>query len=142
MNELKKALKCALCLNPPFVDGAEIEVVSFSESGKVINPYEGKEQSMGIILPMCGYHMVLSGERMIALTTKDKRIITVRKVPEFEKLTDGSLIVRSKLSRSPQLKRESEVAKVILTARKMQKGIEDNEQKKTRDRKEKDIKSN
>ena len=141
MNELKKALKCALCLNPPFVDGAEIEVVSFSESGKVINPYEGKEQSMGITLPMCGYHMVLSGERMIALT-KDNRIITVRKVPEFEKLTDGSLIVRSKLSRSPQLKKEAEVAKIILTARKMQKGIEDNEQKKTRDREEKNIKPN
>ena len=122
--KLKEATKCAFCLNPPFATGTEIQLVSITESGKLLAPYDGKDNSTSIILPMCGYHMVLSMERMMAITIHDNKIITVSKLLEFERLTDGSLNVRSKLSRSSILKKESEVAKIILEARKMQKGIE------------------
>ncbi len=136
--KIKKATKCAFCHKAPFADGTEIQLVSITESGKILTPYDGKDSSTSVLLPMCGYHMVLSMERMMAITTQDNKIITVGKLLEFERLTDGSLNVRSKLSRSPILRKESEVAKIILGARKMQRGIE-SEQNKTRNRKEKDI---
>lgn len=107
--EVKKAIKCSFCNNRPFEEGTVIKLVS-----------EEKDRSFGVLLPMCAYHTVLSKERMISLTTKDNKIITVKGFPKLEKLVDSSLLVRSKLSRSPQLKKESNIAKIILNARKLQ----------------------
>ena len=122
IRELKEQSKhCALCGEYSLFDSCSINLVSVTESGQINQPYQSKDglMEMNTMLPMCAYHMVLSQEGLIAITTQNQ-LIFVKELNAFERLSDKELSVRSKLTRSPELKRLSIIAKAILNARKFQ----------------------
>jgi len=122
IRELKEQSRnCALCGHRSLFDACSINLVSVTESGQINQPYQSKDglSGMNAMLPMCAYHMVLSQEGLIAITTQN-RLISVKELNALERLSDKELSVRSKLTRSPELKRLSIIAKAILNARKFQ----------------------
>lgn len=48
------------CEKPLFAH-VSVPMVAISESGKLEFPYNNKDQSAGVSIPMCGYHMAMFG---------------------------------------------------------------------------------
>ena len=122
---MEKATKCSMCNEQPFVDGVEVQMVSVTESGKITTPYDTKKSSSNVLLPMCAYHMVLSAEGILAITTQGQ-LISPSWLGDFEKLSDNELKIKSKLKRSDKLKHQSHLAKTLLDARKFQSEMKKN----------------
>lgn len=122
IKEIKEQSRnCALCGHRSLIDGCSINLVSITESGQINQPYEDKEglSGMNALLPMCAYHMVLSQEGLIAMTTQNQ-LISVKELSAVERLSDKELKLRMKITRSPELKKLSLVCKVVFNARKFQ----------------------
>lgn len=120
----KKAERCTFCIRQPLFDGAGINLISMTESGEIVTPFETEDSSASIMLPMCAYHMVLAQQGVIAITTNNK-IISARKLGIFETLTDAQLKIRSKLVRnSKELEHEAHLAKAVVEARQFQTGMD------------------
>jgi hypothetical protein len=124
---------CALCGKPSLFDGCGIQLVSVTETGKVIAPYEAKDRSSSasLMVPMCGYHMILSQEGLIAITTQHQFIQT-KLLTALEPQTDEDLkkfLLKIGRAENSEINRAyKHVAKTIISARKfqieMEKGIE------------------
>lgn len=111
---------CLICGKKVLFNGASINLVSITEGGKVVQPYETEDQSMGAIVPLCPYHMILAQCGVIAMTTQNQ-IIHARRLSEFEAITDAALRLKSKINRNSKiLQEEAQLAKAIIDARKMQ----------------------
>lgn len=130
MNELEREQRlkqfkensnnCVLCGREVLFNGCSINIVSVTESGKIIAPHDKEEISLSAMIPLCAYHMVLAQGGFLALTT-DNKMIFARKLPQFEQLTDASLLIKSKLKRNnPILEVEAQLAKSIINAREFQ----------------------
>jgi hypothetical protein len=127
IEEYKKNSKyCAVCGNPSLFDGCSINLVSISETGEVIAPFNNEFQGLSSIIPMCAYHMIIAQEGLIAITTKNL-IIQSRFLTQLEPRTDAELNkFIQKLNRAEKNKINEmfkQTAKVILDARKFQKDI-------------------
>jgi len=120
MNENKY---CALCNNEKLFDGCGMQMVSITESGKIETPYETEESGTSVMIPMCGYHMVLSQEGLLAMTTQNQ-VIQTKFLTQLEPKPDSELkriILKigraNKTSENGMIKH---VAKTIISARKFQ----------------------
>jgi len=91
IKEIKeKSKNCALCGKPTFFDGSPIQLVSFTESGKVVSPYETEYSSQSMIIPTCPYHMVMCAEGVYAMTTENQ-VIKPTFIKEMEQMDDLGL---------------------------------------------------
>jgi len=113
-------------------DGCGIQIVSVSETGQVIAPYDNEFQGMSGMLPMCAYHMVLSQEGLIGMTTQNQ-IIQSKLLTQLENQTDEDLnkfVLKLGRAKKDELnKAYKQTAKTIINARKfqidMEKGVEE-----------------
>jgi len=128
IRELKEQSKyCALCGKDSLFDGCTMQIVSISESGQVIAPYDNETQGMSIMLPLCAYHMVLSQEGLLAITTQNQ-IIQSKLLTQLEPQSDEQL--KKFILKLDRAKKEKfniaykQVAKTILNARKFQKEMD------------------
>lgn len=118
-------------------DGCQIQIVSITESGKLVKPYDTQLEGMTAMLPMCAYHFILSQEGVLATTTKGE-IIQSKILADLEPQSDDTLkrlILR--LERSGKDKKNMAiklVAKTLINARKFQKEF-DEELEKAREKK-------
>ena len=117
-------------------DGCGIQIVSISETGQVIAPYDNEFQGMSSMLPMCAYHMVLAQEGLIAMTTQNQ-IIQSKLLTQLENQTDTDLnkfVLKLNRAKKDDLNRAyKQTAKTIINARKlqidMQMGVEEAKKK-------------
>lgn len=120
-NKLKKPRKCACCDHPPFIDGMQMRILTFTESGEPIFPYENEEESMSVMLPVCDYHMVLAGEGWIFYDQNKGMPVQPKILTILETKSDGELKVEQmKLKRMPKNEKNKMMAamiKDVLTAR-------------------------
>jgi hypothetical protein len=120
--------KCALCARDKFIDGCEVQMVSITESGKIESPYNSGMSSMGTLLPLCAYHMVLSQEGLIAMTTQGQ-VISPKILLDAEKSSEEDLnrVIRNlkRALKDEFNKSVMHTAKAVLNARKFQKAMEE-----------------
>jgi hypothetical protein len=115
IKQMKENKFCAFCDNEKLFDGVGIQLVSISESGQLMTPYDTKLSSMSAMVPACGYHMVLAQEGLLAVTTQNQ-LIQARILTEMEKLSDDELKhVLLKVKRGIK-SQESEVMKGCIKA--------------------------
>ena len=127
LEEYKKNSKyCAVCGKPSLFDGCSINLVSITETGEVIAPFNNEVQGISSMIPMCAYHMILAQEGLIAVTTQNL-IIQSRFLTQLEPRTDAELDkFIQKLNRAEKNQINEmfkQTAKVILDARKFQNDI-------------------
>ena len=127
--------KCIICGKKCFSNGVGMTLYSISESGKIQDMNETKHSSMQVIVPLCAYHMVLTGEG-VGLFTTQKTYITRAKTDYYEKKSDEELkeiiensLKHFKLTRkkveNQHMMSELKIAVIIDNARNFSKGMED-----------------
>jgi hypothetical protein len=92
---------CAFCKNESFFDGVTIQLISLTESGEVV-PHSNKDTGMSAMLPMCAYHMVLSQEGLMAITTEN-RVVQSKFLTQYEPQSTAELThLEHRLRRMPK----------------------------------------
>ena len=103
------------------LDGCSVNLVSISETGQVIAPFETKDSSAGVIIPLCAYHFVLAQEGLIAVTTENQ-VIQSKLLTQLEPQTNEDLnkfILKLGRAKKDELnKAYKQLAKTIINARK------------------------
>lgn len=120
---------CAFCGKKSMINGMSVPLVSLSESGKVITPYDSKGTSSAVMYPACAYHFVLIGEGLMAVTTQDQ-VILPNILQELEPKSDEELKNLSMKLRRINSKEKANkflltVVKTILEGRKFEKDFEE-----------------
>lgn len=114
---------CVICGKENLFDGCSINLVSISESGQIVTPYETENSSMNVIMPLCMYHMILAQEGIIAVTTQNQFIqskILTQLEPQLDKEL-RKLILKIGRGKKDKLSTATKnVAKILIQARKIQ----------------------
>lgn len=106
-----------------------VPIVSITESGKIEFPYDNKEQSAEVSIPMCGYHFAMMGECETFLfgVTMENNSLIVRSpewIKKYEAETTKDLKEGIKEEKSNPEKSESiKIIKGILAGRKFEEGL-------------------
>jgi len=127
IKEMKANKKCYLCDNDKIFDGVGIQLVSLTESGKIVESFETKDSSASVLIPMCAYHMVMAQEGAYAMTT-DNKVIKPSWIEHFESLNDEGLeILKVRIMRQEKDKQKKKVLLqgivMVQSARKFQEEI-------------------
>ena len=94
---------CACCGAPVMVDGMQMQILTFTESGQPIFPYDNETESLSMMLPVCGYHMALAGEGWIFYHDIWKIPVQPKIITELETMTDSDLrLGAARLKRLPR----------------------------------------
>ena len=107
---------------------------SVSESGKIQDMSETKNSSMQVVVPLCAYHMVLTGEGVGLFTTQNKYIMRdkahyyeKKSEEELQEIIENSLkhlkLTRKKVEKQHMMS-ELKIAVIIDNARKFSKVME------------------
>jgi len=114
---------CALCGKESLFDGCSMQLVSINEFGQVINPYDNDTQGVGVMVPLCAYHMVLSQEGLFAITTQNQ-IVQSKLLTQLEPQSDEQLkrfILKLGRAKKDLLNTSlKNVSKTLINARKFQ----------------------
>lgn len=134
LKEYKEHSKyCYLCAlhnikEESLFDGCTINLISVTESGQVVAPYNDKNlgASMSSMLPMCAYHMVLALGGLIAQTTQGDIIetkILTQLEPQSDKILKKLILKLGRIEKNELNKAFKAVAKALIGARQFQKDM-------------------
>lgn len=129
LKEMKEKSKyCALCKEESLFNGCSVMLVSITESGEIVAPYETKDSGASVMIPLCAYHMILSQEGLIAVTTEN-RVIQAKFLTHLESQSDEELrkFVKklNRAEKNPLNKMWKQSAKAIISARDFQKSMKE-----------------
>ena len=138
IKQMKENKFCGLCNNEKLFDGCAMQLVSITESGKIETPYETEGSGTSVMIPMCAYHMVLSQEGLLAMTTQNQ-VIQTKFLTQLEPKPDSELkriiLKMGRANKTSENGMIKHVAKTIISARKFQdemiKGIKNAQREKS-----------